>query len=121
MLAIAVVFGVGYALARSVRAVWRRIDEAATEHRRAWRVEAVIALDDELLVTLRGGSPEVSRWLHSKMSLPAVVMLARWRHARTPIAILHDDGDTVLRPRPSETGLRFRRQMPMYEVEIVSA
>jgi hypothetical protein len=74
------------------------------------RVDAVLTLDDEMLVLLRGGAPERSIWLHSGLAVPAVVMLARWRDAHTPIEVTEDGGDTVLTPKTEQIGLRFRDQ-----------
>ena len=119
MLAIMVVLGTAFVAARVVRVLKRTLEQAAESHKRAWRIESVLALDDELLVTLRGGIPETSCWLHSQMSVQAVVMLARWRQAHTPITVIQDGCDTVLRPRPSEIGLRFRQQTTIASVDVV--
>jgi hypothetical protein len=81
------------------------------------RVDAVLTLDDEMLVLLRGGSPERSCWVHSAVAVPAVVMLARWRDARTPIEVTENGGDTVLTPKTEQIGLRFRHQTAGADVE----
>jgi hypothetical protein len=79
-------------------------------------VEAVLTLDDELLVSLTSDASGESRWLHSQMSVPAVVMLARWRDTRMPIDVRNEGQATVLRPTAAVAGLRFREQTAV-EVE----
>lgn len=88
-------------------------------NRRAWRVGAAIALDDELLVVLRRSPPDEERWFHSQTSVPAVILLSRWRDAGTPIEVIHDERGTVLRPGPTDTGLRFRDQAPKADVDVL--
>ena len=117
------VFWILVALAATVglvaigRALRRAAQQAAENCRHLSRVEAVLTLDDELLVSLTSETSAESRWLHSQLSVPAVVMLARWRDASVPIHVSNDELDTVLRPATSLIGLRFRRQTALADIE----
>ena len=119
MFAIVVAFIATCAITGMVRVLWRTFRDAADEHRRRSRVEAVITLDDELLVALKSTNPDESLWLHSHLSVTAVVILARWRDSRIAIHVIEDEGDIVLRPTATQIGLRFRRQSPVSEVEVL--
>ncbi len=113
---IVVVLVATVALVGIVTVVRRAVHRAAEDCRRLSRVEAVLTLDDELLVSLTSDASGESRWLHSQMSVPAVVMLARWRDTGMPIDVRNEDQATVLRPTAAVAGLRFREQTAV-EVE----
>jgi hypothetical protein len=113
---IVVVLVATVALVGIVTVVRRAVHRAAEDCRRLSRVEAVLTLDDELLVSLTSDASGESRWLHSQMSVPAVVMLARWRDTRMPIDVRNEGQATVLRPTAAVAGLRFREQTAV-EVE----
>ena len=99
------------------RALRRAVQQAAENCRQVSRVEAVLTLDGELLVSLTSEASAESRWLHSQLSVPAVVLLARWRDASVPIHVSDEELDTVLRPATALVGLRFREQTALADIE----
>jgi hypothetical protein len=120
VLAIAVTVGATCAVARCAQFVWRTVTEAAHDRKALFHVAAVISMDNELLVLLdRGGACASSLWLHARMSVNAVVLLARWHDLHMPIQIVEDELFTVLRPTAAHTSLRFDRQSVGAEVEVL--
>ena len=117
MVGFAILTAAVYLIVHVVRSALREAARVPDARQDAFSVDAIIALDEELLV-LVGAPGGRCRWLHCHSAVPAVMMLARWRDSHAPLRVTEDDNATIVCPPTEQIGLRFRNQPGPQPIEL---